>query len=408
MKDFIVFIKENFRKLSFGWTLTFLSSFGQTYLISLYVTEISSEFAITEGTFGAIYAICTVLASFIMLTVGHTVDHISVKKVTAFTIICLAFSSILMGISYHLALVFISLVGLRLAGQGMLSHISMTILSKFYDKNRGKALSFSTLGFSSGEIVLPLLLAFFIAWFDWRWSLIGSGILLLLYLIRLYFTDLNHFNKQLSVGRPSSSSLVKDFGSIIKDKRFLILMPTSFAISFTATAVIFYQYVFVAQKGWSPQLYAAFFTGYAITRLIFSLAGGLWVDKFTAKKMFRFYLIPISIGLLAFALIESIFGALTFLLMMGITVGMSGTIKSSILAEVYGIEKLGAIRSLFTMFMVVSTALGPLIVGWMIDGGLSIETIMLSLFVFLVFCTLNAQRIKGIQTISEVNNLTNT
>jgi len=232
--------------------------------------------------------------------------------------------------------------------------------------------------------------------------LIGSGILLLLYLIRLYFTDLDHFNKQLNVGRPSSLSLVKDFGSIINDKRFLILMPTSFAISFTATAVIFYQYVFVAQKGWSPQLYAAFFTGYAITRLIFSLAGGLWVDKFTAKKMFRFYLIPISIGLLAFALIDSIFGALTFLLMMGITVGMAGTIKSSILAEVYGIEKLGAIRSLFTMFMVVSTALGPLIVGWMIDGGLSIETIMLSLFVFLVLCALNAQRIKGIQTISEV------
>lgn len=403
MRDFIYFIKGNFKKLSFGWTLTFLSSFGQTYLISLYVTEISSDFEITEGTFGAIYAICTVLASFIMLSVGHTVDHISIKKVTAFTILCLAFSSILMGVSYHLALVFISLVGLRLTGQGMLSHINMTILSKFYDKNRGKALSFSTLGFSSGEIILPLVLAFVIGWFDWRWAMIGSGIILILYLLRLYFTDLVHFDKQLTRGRPSSLSLVKDFGSIINDRRFMILMPTSFAISFTVTAVIFYQYVFVDQKGWSPQLYAAFFTGYAITRLIFSLAGGLWVDKFTAKKMFRFYLIPLTLGLLAFGLIDSIFGALTFLLMMGITVGMSGTIKSSILAEVYGIEKLGAIRSLYTMFMVVSTALGPLIVGWMIDSGLSIELIMLSLFLFLAVCTLNAQRIKSVTTFSETS-----
>ena len=400
MREFFDFIKGNFKQLSFGWTLTFLSSFGQTYLISLYVTEISSEYAITEGSFGAVYAICTVLASFIMLSVGHTVDHISVKKVTTFTVLCLAIASILMGISYHIAFVFISLVGLRLAGQGMLSHISMTILSKFYDKNRGKALSFSTLGFSSGEIVLPLVLAFVIGWFDWRWAMIGSGILLLLYLVRLFFTDLEHFNKQLSVGRPSSLSLFKDFGNIINDKRFLILMPTSFAISFTATAVFFYQYVFVAQKGWSPQLYAAFFTGYAVMRLVFSLAGGLWVDKFTAKKMFRFYLVPISLGLLAFALIDSIFGALLFLVMMGITVGMSGTIKSSILAEVYGIEKLGAIRSLFTMFMVVSTALGPLIVGWMIDRGYSIEAIMLSLFAFLLLCLLNAQRIKSVSTLT--------
>lgn len=402
MKEFIYFIKENFRKLSFGWTLTFLSSFGQTFLISLYVTEISSEFDITEGTFGAIYAICTVLASFIMLTVGHTVDHVSVKKVTAFTVACLALCSILMGISYHIALVFISLVGLRLAGQGMLSHINMTILSKFYDKNRGKALSFSTLGFSSGEMLLPLLLTFVIAWFDWRWAMIGSGILLVFYLLRLYFTDLDHFNKQLNIGRPSSLSLIKDFGSIINDRRFLILMPTSFVISFTVTAVVFYQYVFVEQKGWSPQLYAAFFTGYAITRLIFSLAGGIWVDKFTAKKMFRFYLIPLSMGLLAFALIDNIFGALIFLLMMGVTVGMSGIIKSSILAEVYGIEKLGAIRSLYTMFMVVSTALGPLIIGFMIDSGWSIESIMLSMFTFLVVCLLNAQRIKNVPGISEI------
>jgi MFS family permease len=397
MRDFIFFIKGNFRKLSFGWMLTFLSSFGQTYLISLYVTEISAEFAITEGNFGAIYAVCTVAASFIMLTVGHTVDHISVKKVTASTIFCLAFSSILMGFSYHIAFIFISLIGLRLTGQGMLSHISMTILSKFYDQNRGKAISFSTLGFSSGEIILPLLLTLLIGWFSWRWAMIGSGILLILYLIRLYFTDLSHFNKQLSKGRPSSLSLVKDFGSIVNDKRFLILMPSSFAISFAVTAVIFYQYVFVGQKGWSPQLYAAFYTGYAVMRLLFSLAGGVWVDKFSAEKMFRFYLIPLTLGLLAFALINSIMGALIFLLLMGITVGMSGTIKSSILAEVYGIEKLGAIRSLFTMFMVISSALGPLIVGWMIDSGYSIKTIMLSLFGFLVVCVLNAQRIKGIE-----------
>jgi MFS family permease len=302
-----------------------------------------------------------------------------------------------MGFSYHIAFIFISLIGLRLTGQGMLSHISMTILSKFYDQNRGKAISFSTLGFSSGEIILPLLLTLLIGWFSWRWAMIGSGILLILYLIRLYFTDLSHFNKQLSKGRPSSLSLVKDFGSIVKDKRFLILMPSSFAISFAVTAVIFYQYVFVGQKGWSPQLYAAFYTGYAVMRLLFSLAGGVWVDKFSAEKMFRFYLIPLTLGLLAFALINSIMGALIFLLLMGITVGMSGTIKSSILAEVYGIEKLGAIRSLFTMFMVISSALGPLIVGWMIDSGYSIKTIMLSLFGFLVVCVLNAQRIKGIE-----------
>ena len=396
MLQFLKFIRYNFKPLSYGWVLTFLSSFGQTYLISLYVIHITKTFEITEGYFGAIYAICTVLSSIIMLSIGHTVDHISVKKVSFFTILLLALCCILMGFSYHIAFVFLAMIGLRLSGQGMLSHISFTILSKYYDKDRGKALSFSTLGFSVGEAILPILIVSIIGIFDWRIAMIGSGVLLLLYLIRLKFTDLSHFNKQLDNFRPSSKALFKDFFEIIKDKRFLIIMPTSFILSYTATAVIFYQYVFVAQKQWSVTLYAAFFTVYAVTRFFFSLFGGVWVDRFTAKTLFRFYLIPIVLGLLSFAFINSIIGALIFLILMGITVGMAGTIKTSILAEVYGIKKLGTIRSLFMMFMVLSTALGPLVVGMMIDNGLGIDIIMSSMAVIVLLCIFNAQRIRFI------------
>lgn len=399
MLEFINFIRRNLKPLSYGWLLTFLSSFGQTYLISLYVIHIVKDFEITEGGFGAIYAACTVISSIIMLSVGHTVDHISIKKVTFFTVFALAVCCILMGIAYHLSILFIALVGMRLCGQGMLSHISFTILSKYFDKDRGKAISFSTLGFSIGEAVLPLIIVGVITYFDWRVAMIGSGILLLLYLLRLKFTDLSHFNKQLSKNRPNSKSLFKDFSEIIKDRRFLIIMPTSIVISFTVTAVIFYQYVFVEQKGWSVTLYAGFFTAYALTRLLFSLFGGLWVDRFSAKTLFRFYLIPIIFGLLAFAFIKSIIGALIFLILMGVTVGMSGTIKTAVLAEIYGVRKLGTIRSLFTMFMVFSTALGPLLIGMMIDYGLSISIIMLSLAGLVFICLLNAQRIKSIPKI---------
>lgn len=399
MLQFIGFIKQNLKPLSYGWLLTFLSSFGQTYLISLYVIHIVKDFGITEGGFGAIYAGCTVMSSIIMLSIGHTVDHISVKKVTFFTILALGLCCILMGFSYHLAFVFIALVGMRLAGQGMLSHISFTILSKYFDKDRGKAISFSTLGFSIGEATLPLIIVSITAYFNWRIAMIGSGLLLLLYLIRLKFTDLSHFNKQLDQHKPNSKSLFKDFFEIIKDKRFMIVMPTSIVISFTVTAVIFYQYVFVEQKGWSAALYAGFFTVYAITRLLFSLFGGLWVDRFTAKTLFRFYLIPIIFGLLAFAFINSIVGALIFLMLMGVSVGMSGTIKTAVLAEVYGVKKLGTIRSLFSMFMVFSTALGPLLIGIMIDYGISITIIMSSLAGFVFLCLLNAQRIKSIPKI---------
>ncbi len=401
MRNFFKFIHANFSQLRLGLILTFLSSFGQTYVISLYVINISREFGITEGEFGAIYSICTVISSVVMLSIGHTVDHIKAKKVISVTLSSLMLSALLMGFSVHLAMVVIALVGLRLCGQGMMTHISFTLLSKLYTYDRGKAVSFTTVGFSLGEAIFPLIITFIIGWLDWRWGMYAAAIFLTIYLIRIQFLDLSHFDEKLDSTKPSGSSIAKDFKSIISEKKFSILLPSSMIVAFTATAVVLYQYVFVEDKGWSPELYAAFFTGYAVTRLLFSLFGGVWVDRFTAKRLFRFYLIPMLFGLLAFGFIDSIIGGLLFLISMGITVGSSGTIKTSVLAEVYGVQKLGRIRSLFTMFAVLSTALGPLLVGWMIDRDWSIQNIMLSLFGIMFLCFLNSQRIGQVRSVSE-------
>lgn len=396
MKDFYFFLKGNFRKVSFGWLLTFLSGFGQTFLISLYVPEILRSFQISEGTFGALYAGSTITASFIMLSVGHTVDHKPAKKVTAFVVAGLAISSILLGLSTNLFLLVLAITGLRLTGQGLLTHISMTIMSKQFVSDRGKALSFSSLGFSVGEAIFPVIIASIIAWFDWRVAAFTSGAFLLLYLFRLKYTNLQAFDEKLSTtGRPSFWSLIGDYKSIVLDRKFSIMVPASFILSFSATAIIFYQYVFVENKGWSVHLYATFFTVYAITRFLFSLFGGMWVDKFTARKMFRYYLIPFGLGLLPLALMNSIIGALLFLIMMGVTVGMSGTVKTALLAEIYGTEQMGTIRSVFTMFMVISTALGPLVVGLLIDAGVSFENIMLGIFAATLLTIINSQRIRA-------------
>ncbi|WP_417443081.1 MFS transporter [Joostella sp.] len=398
MKNFFLFLKNNAKEISFGWVLTFLSSFGQTFLISLYVPEILKTFDLSKGGFGSIYAICTVISSVIMLTVGHTVDHKPIKKVTAFTVLGLAISCFILGVShYHIALLFIAFTGLRLCGQGLLSHISFTVMSKYFTADRGKALSISSLGYSVGEAVFPIAIASIILWYDYEIAAIASGVFLLLYLIRLYFVKLDHFDADLDVTKKASAGfLIKQFKEVISDKRFFIMMPASFSTGFISTAIFFYQYLFVEEKGWSLTLYASFFTAYAITRFVLSIAGGFWVDKYTAKKVFRVYLIPMCFGLLALAFIDSIIGALIFLILSGITVGVAGTVKTAVIAEIYGTQQMGTIRSLFTMFMVLSTALGPLIVGWMLDMNIHFSWVIFSLFLLMAFAQLNAQRIRNV------------
>ena len=402
MKSLAYFLRTNFKTVSFGWVLTFLSSFGQTFLISLYVPELIKTFAISEGTFGSIYALGTVIASVVLITVGHTIDHKPVKKVVFLNFIGLILSCLLLSFSaYHIALLIIAMIGLRLTGQGMLSHISQTVMSRFYGANRGKALSIAALGFPMGEAIFPICITTLIVTFGFEVAAQASAAFLILYLFLLSFRDLSYFDTEQSIAqKPSLKVLAKDFSGIIKDRRFAIMMPSTFMLSFTSTAVFLYQYTFVEEKGWSVSLYAAFFTGYAITRFVMSIVGGLWVDKFTAKKLYRFFLIPQALGLLPFAFMDSIIGALLFLIATGITTGVAGTVKSAVLAEVYGTQKLGAVNSLFSMSMILSTAAAPLLIGFLIDQGVAFPYLMLTLFGLLVLAILNSQRLGSVHPAS--------
>jgi len=53
----IRFLSSNSRWLAAGGILTFLSSFGQTFFISIFAGEIRAEFGLSHGEWGGIYSL---------------------------------------------------------------------------------------------------------------------------------------------------------------------------------------------------------------------------------------------------------------------------------------------------------------------------------------------------------------
>ena len=62
----LAFLRDNARWLSAGMLLTFLSSFGQTFFISIFAGEIREVFQISHGQWGGIYAIGTTASAIVM------------------------------------------------------------------------------------------------------------------------------------------------------------------------------------------------------------------------------------------------------------------------------------------------------------------------------------------------------
>ena len=76
------FARRNWDHLLFGAMLLALSSFGQTYFISLFGTHFRQEFGLSDGGLGTTYAVGTVLSAMTLGWVGRWIDLTSVRRYT--------------------------------------------------------------------------------------------------------------------------------------------------------------------------------------------------------------------------------------------------------------------------------------------------------------------------------------
>ena len=76
--------------------------------------------------------------------------------------------------------------------------------------------------------------------------------------------------------------------------------------------------------------------------------------------------------------------------MIGITSGIQSTLTSAVWAEFYGTKHLGSIKALAKSTMVLGSALGPGITGYVIDLGFNFTAQMPWISAYYVFATLLA------------------
>ena len=73
------YLLDNATWLGAGVLLTFLSSFGQTFFISIFAGEIRAEFGLGHGAWGGLYPLGTTLSAIVMIWAGGLTDIFRVR-----------------------------------------------------------------------------------------------------------------------------------------------------------------------------------------------------------------------------------------------------------------------------------------------------------------------------------------
>ena len=357
---------------------TFFSGFGQTFFIALFVPQILSEFQIGNTEFGSIYMVATLGAALTLGIVGRHIDHIKLSHYSTAVGLGLIVASLLVAWSPNLVVLTVGILLLRLCGQGLMPHITTTSIARYFHELRGRALSIATLGMPISEAALPSYAVLINGIGGWRTAFLFFGMTILLgffpAMLLLYRRSDSFFSPAPLSTPPDAAQLSEEKSHrILRDPVFYLLVPLAVTPPFLLTGFFFHQAALGAQHGWSIGLLASCFVAYAAMKLIFSLVSGFAIDQWTAAKLTPIYVLPLAIGLSFWFLGDSETNAVLYMMFAGVTVGMENNVKSSLVAEIYGVAMLGTIRSMFATAMVASTALCPALFGLLIDRGVPVE-----------------------------------
>ena len=174
------FFRSNGRWLGAGALMALSTGFGQTFFISIYAGEFQDAFGISNGDWGLIYMAATLCSAAVLTQTGKLSDVMRTRTLSM--VVLAAFALVCVGVA--LVPVWWALIplvfGLRFCGQGMLSHLAVTAMAKWFRAGRAKAVATASLGFSLSEAVLPAAALVLIGWVGWRMSwLFAAGMLVL-------------------------------------------------------------------------------------------------------------------------------------------------------------------------------------------------------------------------------------
>jgi len=386
----LAFIRANAPWLAAGVLLTFLSSFGQTYFISVFAGEIRATFALSHGEWGGIYSAGTAASALAMVWAGGLTDRFRVRILAPMVLVAMALAAMAMMLNPVWWLLPGIVFALRFTGQGMMSHLAVVAMARWFAASRGKALSIASLGNGLGEALLPLIFVSLLALHDWRmlWGVAAAialvGIPLVLMLLRRERTPQSWAESSQSLGMEARHWTR---GEALRHYLFWFMVPALLGPSAFNTAFFFHQVHIAEVKRVAHVELVSMFPVYTAVVIGAMVVSGIALDRLGTARVLPVIQIPMVAAFLLFAVSDGPLVLLAGFVLLGMTTGANAIVPNAFWAEFYGSAHMGRIKAMAAAIMVLGTALGPGITGAAIDLGVGIETQFVLIAGYFAFAT---------------------
>jgi len=359
--------------LFYGWKvvgalfvmLAFSSGIG-FYGHSIILQALARESGFDVGLASSAVSLFFLVAGLTGLIIAPLIERIDVRIVIAMGTILASVSLAMIGRVTTTAELFgvYVLFGIGWSGSGLLP--ATTLIARWFQTNRAKALSIASTGLSVGGITVTPLMAFLVD----EYSLYGAspmlGVIYLIGILPIALLVLRSSPTDVGLSPDGSSSVVAANGILLMDAlRHPFFWSLSIAYIFVMAAQvggIAHQYGVLTERVSAAQ--AAY--GIAIlpaASVVGRLVGGMILDRVSTSGFTIIMMMCQATSLFIIASSTDVYILFLGLALFGISVGNLLMLPPLIIAEVYGLVNYSQIYSWSNLITMMGVAAGPVLMG---------------------------------------------
>ena len=362
----------------YGWFIVaatglvvFSTGPGQSYVFSVFIDSMIEDIGLSRTGISVLYMASTAVSAVLVTIVSRLADRYGPRKMLVVAGLGLGAACFGMATATHLLLFFVAFASLRALGQGSLSINCILLVNQWFVSLRGRAVGLMTLGAMLSTAVFPSFARFLIDSIDWRgaYAVLGVVAILLIVPVALFVVrnrpeDLGLFpdgsprpplseTRQLASGARSN---IKVFSS----PSFWLMALSLSTPSLITTALMIHQASIFQENGLSATVAAAVFAVFSAASAVSSIVAGFVLDRFGPRPLLFFSMTTLMATLALGVLINSLYVALVYIVIMGISSGSFMIVHSTIWAYYYGRHGLGRVQGPAMTLSLCASAAGPL------------------------------------------------
>ena len=354
----------------------FASGPGQSHTFSVFVGPVGTDMGVSMTAVASAYGFATLVAAFCLPLMGKLIDHHGPRRMMIIISALLGCACIAFGAAEGIVGLSLGFASLRFLAQGSLVLCCISLVSQWFDKKLGIAMSLMGLGFSLSMAVHPLLSQWLIDSMGWRQSWVALGVVTWVLLIIPVLI--------LSVNRPEDIGLKPDgvnrttiidcnqqdivaesltgltLKQALRTPAFYILSSGMGLFSMLVTSLHFFQVSIFINQGLNTQIAASAFLISAITMVIHMPLVGKLMDRVPTEKMFSVGHIVMAAALISMSFVNDLETAVLYAIIFGLNNAIVMTFYSYIYARYFGRKHLGSVQGTGQMIAIIGASLGPL------------------------------------------------